>query len=150
MDNLNKNMKNNSNPKYIFLLNIALRSIERWLETQPNRLAAMSSAQAGAVFYLEHHDGALIGEVAQALRVGASAMSGLANRLEKAGFVKRAHHPIDNRAIRLYLTEEGKTAAKQAKTTLALLNPKLKEGFTEAEMKIVACWLDTLPNKFKR
>lgn len=141
--------KSTSPPKYVFLLNVGLRSIERWLESRPDRPSTLSSAQVGALFYLARHDGALIGEVAQALMIGAPAMSGLANRMEQAGLIARRRDAIDGRAIRLYLTEQGQLVRQRAQADLLILNAKLTEGFSEAEMKVVARWLESLQSKLE-
>jgi MarR family transcriptional regulator, organic hydroperoxide resistance regulator len=139
----------NSPPRFVFLLNVGLRAIERWLDSRTDRPATLSSAQAGALFFLHKHDGALIGDIAQALSVGASAMTGMANRMEQAGLITRVRDTTDGRAIRLHLTEEGQVARRRAQADLKLLNAKLTEGFTEAEMHVVARWLEKLPDQFQ-
>lgn len=65
--------------------------------------SALSAAQAGTMFYLAENDGALTGDVAAALNIGAPAMSGLANRLEQAGFLTRQRDEEDGRANRTRL-----------------------------------------------
>lgn len=139
----------NSPPRFVFLLNVGVRAIERWLDSRTDRPATLSSAQVGALFFLHKHDGALIGDIAQALSVGAPAMTGMANRMEQAGLITRVRDTTDGRAIRLHLTEEGQVARRRAQAGLKLLNAKLTEGFTEAEMQVVARWLEKLPDQFQ-
>jgi DNA-binding MarR family transcriptional regulator len=138
-----------SPPRFVFLLNVGLRAIERWLDSRTDRPATLSSAQVGALFFLHKQEGALIGDIAQALSVGASAMTGMANRMEQAGLITRVRDTGDGRAIRLHLTEEGQVARRRAQADLKLLNAKLTEGFTETEMQVVARWLEKLPSKFQ-
>lgn len=135
-------------PKLFFLLNVGLRSVDRWLDSR-RRPPVLSSAQTGTLFYLSRHDGALIGEVAQALMVGAPAMSGMANRMEQAGLIARRSDPQDGRATRLFLTEAGKVQSQRAKANLPMLNAKLAEGFSSAEMDVVARWLESLQHKLE-
>ncbi len=137
-----------NSPKFVFLLNVGLRSVERWLDSR-GRPSMLSSAQTGTLFYLSRHDGALIGEVAQALMIKAPAMSGMANRMEQAGLIARRSDPLDGRATRLFMTEEGKLQSQHAKSNLPTLNAKLAEGFSSAEMDIVARWLESLQHKLE-
>ena len=100
------------------------------------------------MFFLSRHDGALVGDVANALGIGAPAMSGLANRLEHAGYLIRKRDPADGRTIRLYQTEEGRAAGQRAKTVLGALNAQLSDGFSADEMEVVGRWLESLQSKF--
>ncbi len=74
-------------------------------------------------------------------------MSGLANRLEQAGFLVRMRDAEDGRAIRLHQTEEGRAAGLRAKAALSTLNTKLSEGFSADEMAVVGRWLESLPRR---
>ena len=140
-------MKDQKKTRLVFLLNLAQRAMDRWIESSSDGLVALSAAQAGTMFYLSHSDGALIGDVAQALNTGAPAMSGLANRLEQAGYLVRKRDAVDGRAIRLYQTEEGHAAGLRAKAALGALNAKLSEGFSLDEMAVVGRWLESLPRR---
>ncbi|MES2073660.1 MAG: MarR family transcriptional regulator [Pseudomonadota bacterium] len=140
-------MKDQQKTRLIFSLNVAQRAVDRWIESQADGPAALSPAQAGTMFFLSRSNGALIGDVAQALHIGAPAMSGLANRLEQAGYLLRQRDPEDGRAIRLYQTEEGRLAGQRAKIALSALNARLNEGFSEEEMAVVGRWLETLPQR---
>lgn len=132
----------------MFLLNVGQRSIERWIETQKSEAASLTAAQAGALFFLSRNDGALVGDVAQALCIGAPSMSGLVDRLERAGLVERRRDAQDGRAVRLHMTETGRVAALRAKAVLAALNAQLTQGFSESEIDVVARWLESLQAKF--
>jgi len=141
--------KKASSPRFVFLLNVGLRSIERWLDSRTDRPSALSSAQVGALFFIHKQESALIGDIAQALSIGAPAMTGMANRMEQAGLITRIRDTGDGRAIRLHLTEEGQSARRRAQADLKLLNAKVTEGFTDDEMQVVVRWLEKLPDKFR-
>jgi DNA-binding MarR family transcriptional regulator len=141
-------MKTQKKYRLVFLLNVAQRAVERWKETRGDGPAPLSAAQAGTMFFLSANDGALIGEVAQALNIGAPAMSGLAARLEKAGYLTRMPDPQDGRAFRLYQTEEGRRAGRRAKAALGALNARLRHGFSDDEMEIVGRWLEAVAENF--
>ncbi len=75
-------------------------------------------------------------------------MSGLVDRAERAGLVERHADENDRRASRLWLTKDGRAAVKRSKAGLADLNARLTEGFSEAEIDVVARWLGSLQDKF--
>ncbi|AWB44201.1 hypothetical protein DCC85_08240 [Paenibacillus sp. CAA11] len=52
-------------------------------------------------------------ELADSLRMGNSTMSGIINRLVKAGLVERKRVDTDRRSVALQLTEKGKEVEKQ-------------------------------------
>jgi len=137
------------NRRLVFLLNVAQRRLQRWVaaETKENGVTA---TQAGLLFILGQRDGALIGEAGAALDLGPPGISGLVDRMTALGLIKRRADPEDGRAWRLWLTPAGRAALGQSKAGLAEINARLTEGFTEAEIEIVARWLTSFQTKFPR
>lgn len=135
-------------PRLMFLLSAAHRRAQRWVEARMAQTGGLTSAQSGVLFYLGRADGALIGEVAEALDAAPSAMTGLIDRMARAGLVERRADPADGRAQRVYMTEQGRAAREVAKDGLAAINARLTEGFTEAEIDTVARWLTSLQTRF--
>lgn len=68
----------------------------------------LTIAQVGTLFLLHEQDGQSIGEVAKRLRSRPATVTGLADRLERAGFVRRGGDEFDRRVVRLTLTDEGR------------------------------------------
>jgi DNA-binding MarR family transcriptional regulator len=108
----------------------------------------VTAAQAGLLFFLAKNDGALMNEAAAALDAKAPGMSGLVDRAERAGLIERRADEFDGRASRLWLTQGGRAALKRSKAGLADLNARLTDGFTAAEIEVVARWLTSLQQKF--
>jgi DNA-binding MarR family transcriptional regulator len=138
-----------SDRRLIFLLTVGYRRLQRSIEQQ---MVAhdLTSAQSGVLFYLGRHDGALIGDVSQALDIVPSAMTGLADRMERAGLVKRKRDGADGRAQRLYITAAGQDIGKRAAAQARAINNRLMEGFSEAEIDVVSRWLVSLQDKFPK
>ncbi|MFN3856785.1 MAG: MarR family winged helix-turn-helix transcriptional regulator [Caulobacter sp.] len=132
-----------SPPRLFFLLSAANRRVQRWAESE---MAAdgLTSAQAGVLFTLGGKDGALIGAVCEALDAAPSAMSGLIDRMERAGLVERRPDPDDGRAQRLFLTDRGREARSRARDGLAAANARLTEGFSDDEIAVIGRWLSGL------
>ena len=133
--------------RLVYLLNVGQRRLQRWSQTRAAS-GGVTAAQAGLLFFLGDRNGALMSEAAAALDLGAPGMSGLADRTEKAGLIERRPDETDGRASRLWLTEAGRTTRQRAKRRMTDLNARLTEGFTEAEIDVVARWLTSLQSKF--
>lgn len=136
--------------RLIFLLNVAQRRLQRWVEQQMVEEKGLTSAQSGVLFYLGRNDGALIGEIAEALDLVPSAMTGLVDRMERAGLVQRKPDGDDGRSSRVHLTSRGTEVRKRAVARTQMLNSKMMEGFSEKEIEIVARWLTSLQTKFPK
>ena len=112
--------------------------------------SGVTSTQAGLLFILGQRDGVLMGEAGAALDLGPPGISGLVDRMMAANLIKRRPDPDDGRAWRLWLTPVGRAAMAESKAGLAEVNARLTDGFTEAEIDVVARWLTSLQSKFPR
>ncbi|WP_059415670.1 MarR family winged helix-turn-helix transcriptional regulator [Cupriavidus basilensis] len=140
-------VKDDSERRLVYLLNVGQRRLQRWTQARA-AAGGVTAAQAGLLYFLGKHNGALMSEAAAALDMGAPGMSGLVDRMALAGLVERRADADDGRASRIWLTPAGRAARARAKAGLAQLNARLTEGFSEAEMAIVARWLQSLQEKF--
>lgn len=129
-------------PRFVFLLNRAQRAIARWVETRPDAWEGISTAQAALLFYLEAHADATIGELAGVLTVAPAAVTNLSKRMQASGLIARVGDERDGRMTRLQLTEAGREASGHARRVLQGLNAQLSAGFTDAELLVVARWLE--------
>lgn len=136
--------------RLFFLLSAGARRVQRWVDGELAGMGGLTQAQSGLLFFLGKDGGALIGEAAEALDVAPSAMTGLVDRMARAGLVERRPDAGDGRSHRLYLTDEGRAARTAALAGLKDLNATLTEGFTEAEVDAIARWLLSLQTRFPR
>ena len=134
--------------RLIYLLSVAHRRLQRWMAAQPQ--STVTPAQAGLLFILGKQDGVLIGEAGAALDMGPAGISGLVDRTAAAKLIDRRADREDGRAWRIWLTPKGRTALAQAKTSAAEVNAALTQGFTAAEIDIVARWLTSIQDKCPR
>jgi DNA-binding MarR family transcriptional regulator len=135
--------------RLVFLLNVAQRRLQRWVAARAQD-SGVTAAQSGLLFILGQRDGVLMGEAGAALDLGPPGISGLVDRMTAANLIRRGADPDDGRAWRLWLTPSGRVALAQAKTGLVEINTRLTEGFTEAEIDVVARWLTSLQTRFPR
>ncbi len=110
----------------------------------------LTSAQPGVLFFLGRTDGALIGDISAALDLVPSAITGLADRMERAGLIKRKRDDEDGRAQRVYLTETGEKIRKRAVAQARAINATLMQGFSSDEIDVVSRWLTSLQKKFPK
>jgi DNA-binding MarR family transcriptional regulator len=142
-------MRTKSEPRLVFLLNVAQRRLQRWMAAQTDA-SGVTAAQSGLLFVLGQHDGVLMGEAGAALDLGPPGISGLVDRMTAANLIKRRADPDDGRAWRLWLTPAGRVALARSKTGLSEVNARLTAGFSEAEIDVVARWLTSLQTSFPR
>ena len=135
--------------RLIFLLNVAQRRLQRWLVAQAPR-GGVTAAQAGLLFVLGRRDGVVMGEAGAALDLGMPGISGLVDRMVEAGLIEKRVDPNDGRAWRLWLTPAGRKALARSKAGVGELNARLTDGFTDAEIEIVARWLASMQAKFPK
>jgi DNA-binding MarR family transcriptional regulator len=135
--------------RLVFLLNVAQRRLQRWIAAQ-NQQSGVTAVQSGLLFVLGLRDGVLMGEAGAALDLGPPGISGLVDRMTAANLIRRRADPDDGRAWRLWLTPAGRAALAQSKAGLAEINARLTDGFTDAEIDVVARWLASMQSKFPR
>ena len=136
-------------PRLVFLLTVAQRRMQRWMAAR-TQATGVTAAQSGLLFVLGQRDGVLMGEAGAALDLGPPGISGLVDRMTSANLIRRRADPEDGRAWRLWLTPAGRAALAQSKAGLAEINARLTDGFTEAEVDVVARWLTGLQSKFPK
>ncbi|MDP1632342.1 MAG: MarR family winged helix-turn-helix transcriptional regulator [Caulobacter sp.] len=137
-------------PIFYKLLKTAQRRVERWVEAEAGKRDGLSAAQGGLALYLGRCDGAAIGDAAEALDVAPSAMTGLVDRMTRAGLVERRPDPKDGRGQRLHLTDRGWAVRNDAVEQLDHLNDRMGEDLSAEDARVVARWLDSIADKFSR
>jgi DNA-binding MarR family transcriptional regulator len=135
--------------RLIFLLNVTQRRLQRFVAARVPK-GGVTPAQSGLLFVLGKRDGVLMGEAGAALDLGMPGISGLADRMVEAGLIEKRADPNDGRAWRLWLTSAGRKALARTKAGVAELNARLTEGFSDAEIDVVARWLVSVQSKFPR
>jgi DNA-binding MarR family transcriptional regulator len=90
--------------------------------------------QVMLLFFLQKNDGSSLTQISQGLMLENPTVTGLIDRLEKLGYVKRSDHPDDRRVYLIYLTEKGKKIANKALPIVKKLNEQIKEGYSKSEI----------------
>jgi DNA-binding MarR family transcriptional regulator len=91
--------------------------------------------QVMLLFFLQKNDGSSLTRISQGLMLENPTVTGLIDRLEKLGYVKRSDHPNDRRVYLIHLTEKGKKVANKALPIVKRINDQVKEGYSEGEIE---------------
>ena len=91
--------------------------------------------QVMLLFFLQKNDGSSLTQISQGLMLENPTVTGLIDRLEKLGYVKRSDHPDDRRVYLIYLTAKGKKVANKALPIIKKLNEEIKKGYSKEEIE---------------
>jgi DNA-binding MarR family transcriptional regulator len=130
--------------RLFFLLDRAAHQFRERVDAFCRARLGISAVQLVALMHLAREDGARAGQLAGAIGVGANAVTGLVDRMEAAGLVKRRADRDDARAQRIHLTAAGRRAVDQARPLIGAANRLLGERFTRDELAIAARFLRTV------
>ncbi|MDJ0989582.1 MAG: MarR family transcriptional regulator, partial [Desulfobacterales bacterium] len=75
--------------RLIFLIAQARQRLYTHLDRLLIEQAGVTTAQAGALFCLQQHDGCLLQELSRGMRLDKSAITRMAGRLERKGLIER-------------------------------------------------------------
>jgi DNA-binding MarR family transcriptional regulator len=134
--------------RLIFLIGQARQRLYAQLDKALLDKAGVTTAQAGALFFLSQKDGCLLMELSKGLMLDKSAITRLTERLERKALIVRRPCPHDGRAVRVHLTPAGRWAAKVCLTTVKVYNEAIKEGFAEGEIESFSRILQTVVQRF--
>jgi DNA-binding MarR family transcriptional regulator len=90
--------------------------------------------QVMLLFFLQKNDGSSLTQISQGLMLENPTVTGLIDRIEKLGYVKRSDHPNDRRVYLVNITEKGNRVAKKALPIIKKLNEQIKEGYSKSEI----------------
>jgi DNA-binding MarR family transcriptional regulator len=108
----------------------------------------VTPAQAGILFLLAEKGGRTMSELSQILSIDNSTITGLVDRLEKAGLVRRNASPHDRRASHVYVSPAGIQETEKAKRVVKKVNREIKDGFTAEELASFKKILESFFQKF--
>lgn len=137
--------------RFIYMLFTAQQKLRNHLNAALTASGVkVTVAQSGILFLLKQKDGRTMTELSTILDIDNSTLTGLADRLERAGLIRRDANPEDRRSSRLYLTPAGAEEVNKARTVIRDVNRQLKEGFRPAEIDVFRRILQAIAGKFGR
>lgn len=134
--------------RLIYQINTARHAMMKSLDAGCNEALDISVVQLTALMVLHQHNGCMMKDLASALMLDKSAITGLAKRMQAKGLIAKAPSDTDSRASRLVMTEQGKQKLQQGMPLLQGVNETLTNGFTEQELATVSRFLNHVTQAF--
>jgi DNA-binding MarR family transcriptional regulator len=119
------------------------RAADRALKTR----YGITTAQHGALLFLEKNSGVSSIELAEAVGLKRAATSGLVDRMEAKGLIERRPSENDKRSLALSLSPKGQAILIDTKPMLKQVNADLLAGFNTEEQAIIARALKAIEAK---
>ncbi|MBZ0253289.1 MAG: MarR family transcriptional regulator, partial [Candidatus Methylomirabilis sp.] len=118
-----------------FALFQAYYGVSRYLRTMyaDNGIEDLGPTELGILLLLAERDGRRMSEIAQLLNVQKSTLTGVVDRMEKAGRVERRPDPEDGRAQRVHLTLDARYRAQSVRVLVEKGHSELTAGLTPEE-----------------
>ena len=137
--------------RLIFLVFSAQQKLKVYLNTALSEAGVrVTVAQAGILFLLKQKNGRGMTELSQILGIDNSTLTGLTDRLEKAGFLERRASPNDRRASHLHVTQRGLQEAEGAKGVIRRVNEEIKQGHSGDDVEAFKRVLNGFFSRFNR
>ncbi len=138
------------NDRLIYLIFTAQQHLRTYLKnTLAGEGVRITPAQAGILFLLDQEQGQNMTALSRVLAIDNSTMTGLVNRLEKRGFVRRVSGPSDRRISRIFITPEGAAEVDRAKAVINRVNQEITAGFSQEEARVFKRVLQSFFGKFR-
>ncbi|MBP7604654.1 MAG: winged helix-turn-helix transcriptional regulator [Spirochaetes bacterium] len=139
----------NDGDRHIYRILTAAHLLKNHLVRSFRESGVRITPSHSAMLFMLEEDGPLspsaLGEM---LRLDNSTVTGLVDRLEAAGFVRRDADPDDRRRWSISITPEGRKETAKALTVIKAVNARIGEGFTNAEMRVLHAILEEFGEKF--
>lgn len=147
---MNNAIGRDGKPRILYLIKLAHSALTRAAEREAVLRSGVTGVQMGALFVLGARGPVLMKELAAELSINNSAITGLVARMEEAGLVERAADATDGRAVKVAATVKGAKAAAAALPFVRAVNAAALDGFSKAEIAVIAKFLTELPLRIER
>lgn len=116
-----------------FLMVRAARAMKKALDFELNKFGLTSSQQT-ILSLLKKKDGLSLSEIGKSVFLDKAAITGLADRLEKDGFVERRRDSPDRRVIQLFLSEKGRRLIRKTDSIVTAVDHRIINFLPESEL----------------
>ena len=104
--------------------------------------------QGFALVHLWHHDGVPQREISDAMHISPSSATNMLQRMERDGWIRRERDSVDQRIVRVYLTERAKKLRTEARGVFREMEEELAAVYTEQERATLRRLLLKLHDRF--
>lgn len=118
-------MTSKPTPKLFHLVHRLHQSLFRAGDQMLTEKLGISTTQSAVLMYLKGKNGVAMGELADAVGLKITSMSGLVDRMEAKGLLVRRRSDTDRRSFSISLTDAGEQVQKQAEPLVRQSNAAL-------------------------
>lgn len=129
----------NLNGMLVWQLSVTGRLIRTLLD---NELPDAGPQAVAVLVRLMEHDGLTQAELARRQRVEAPSMSGMVDRLVRAGYVTREPHPEDRRSVCVFITDAGREIVDQSHLIAQRVHDEVFADLTPEDEATLVALLD--------
>jgi DNA-binding MarR family transcriptional regulator len=115
-----------------FQLSKAAQNATRFWSQRVSGLG-VTAVQGLFILFLADRDGITSRELGDQIQLDSATLTGIIDRLEAQGLVRRIDHPEDRRAVLLYLTDEGKRIGGELAGIAREANREFLQAFSPEE-----------------
>ena len=122
----------------------AHRALSVYGNGQTYEALGISASQLATLQHVSRSPGCSLTNLANLLDLNKSAVTGLVQRMERDGILRRVPDPSDGRASLLYVTPKGEGLRARSGALIQRLNGELTKGFEPREVEVVVRFLNAL------
>jgi len=124
-------------------LNKVMRKVQRFYEAKLSSFG-ITPVQFVVLASLLKNDGMKFKDLAENIDMDGSTLTGILDRLERAGYVERKGDPEDRRSVLIFLTEKANESGPALLKTAEEFDEEIKEHFTPDEFDVFIRVLDKI------
>jgi len=103
--------------------------------------------QGLVLFYLRHHDGSTVSEIARALSVSPATATTMLKRMERDGWIERRRDPSDERVVRAHRTPRAAAWHDEVRREIQAFEAEIAGAFTPKERATLSRLLERLRDR---
>lgn len=95
--------------------------------------SGLTAGQPKVLDYLGRHDGSVQKDIAAGCQIDPATLTGLLNRMEEKGLIRRCNEGGNRRSLHVYLTEQGWTKQREVRKTMERQSEVVQAGLSEEQ-----------------
>ena len=95
--------------------------------------SGLAAGQPKVLDYLGRHDGSVQKDIAAGCQIDPATLTGLLNRMEEKGLIRRCNEDGNRRSLHVYLTEQGWDKQREVRQTMERQSEAVQAGLSEEQ-----------------
>lgn len=95
--------------------------------------SGLTAGQPKVLDYLGLHDGSVQKSIAAGCQIDPATLTGLLNRMEEKGLIRRCNEDGNRRSLHVYLTEQGWAKQREVRQTMERQSEVVQAGLSEEQ-----------------